>query len=288
MYPKHAQHENIANSELTNFQFLVDYLAMAKEIPEMHAVQALAKMEMCTINLGKVKMLSSEEERLLDVDESTILKMDLQAGRLAPALVTLSESNKSLASFLAAVPASDAEKEPFAKLNLPNAVQELDQYYTFELHRAVDRWKDCIMSVATDVQGALPPEWRAKSVDTYDTDFVKNKILVQSLINDLGTDFCDVAKWLKSLDKIELIKAAFEARWPEEISSCRKAIGDANDITATILSYNVLVFQFPKKDSGQRRQIVKDLKKKLKMKLGPKAEIPSAISDRLTLAISGK
>ena len=164
MYPKHAQHESIANSELTNFQILVDNLSMANEIPEMHAAQTLAKLEMCTIILGKVKILSNEEDRLLELEEQTILKFDLQAGRLAPALVTLQASNKSLASFLGHVPL--AEKEELDKLNLSAAMQELDQHYAFELHRAIDWWKDCIMSVATEVQGALPPEWRAKSADS--------------------------------------------------------------------------------------------------------------------------
>ena len=71
---------------------------------------------------------------------------------------------------------------------------------------------------------------------TYDADYVKNKILVQSLINSLGTDFVDAAKWLKSLDKLEHIKSAFEERWAEENTSITQALADANDLTATILS----------------------------------------------------
>ena len=80
-----------------------------------------------------------------------------------------------------------------------------------------------------------------------DVEFVKSKILVQTLIDDLGTEFVDCSKWPKSLDKIEPAKAAFEARWEAELKAVRKNVKDANDITSAILSYNVLVHQFPKK-----------------------------------------
>ena len=288
VYPKHAVHENIANAAGSSRTMPVDALSMANNTDEMHAVQALAKLETCTINLGKVKMLQAEEERLLEVDESSILKMDLQSGRLAPALVTFSTSIRSLASFLAALPGSAAEKEPLCTYSLASAVKDLDGLHLLELHRAVDRWKESLTAIGTELENAFPPEWRAKCVDTYDVEFVKSKILVQTLIDDLGTEFVDCSKWLKSLDKIEPVKAAFEARWEAELKAVRKNVKDANDITSAILSYNVLVYQFPKKKSDQRRQIVKDLKKKLKVKLGPKAEIPTEISDRLTMAISGK
>ena len=237
MYPKHAQHENIANSEQTGFQILIDYLAQANQNDETHAMQALAELESCTIDLGKIQMLSNEEDRLLDVDETTvILKIDAQSAKLAPTLVNFVTLTKTLASFLAALAAGVAENKHLANYNLSDALQELDQQYTFELHRALDRWKDCLMSVATQVQEALPQDFRAKSVETYDADYVKNKILVQSLINGLGTDFVDAAKWLKSLDKLEHIKSAFEERWAEENTSITQALADANDLTATILS----------------------------------------------------
>ena len=248
MYPKHAQHEHIANSEQTGFQILVDYLAQANQNDEMHAVQALSKLESCTIGLGKNKMLSNEEDRLLEVDETTvILKIDAQSAKLAPALVNFVALTKTLASFLAALPAGAAKNNHLAFYNLSDALQELDQQYTFELRRALDRWKDCLMSVATQIQEALPQDFRAKRVETYDPDFVKNKILTQSLINSLGTDFVDAAKWLKSLDKLEHIKSAFAERWAEENTSITQALADANDLTSTILSYNVLIYQFPKK-----------------------------------------
>ena len=289
MYPKHAQHENIANSEQTGFQILVDYLAQANQNDEMHAVQALSKLESCTIRLGNIKMLSNEEDRLLEVDETTvILKIDAQSAKLARALVNFVTLTKTLASFLAALPAGAAENNNLAFYNLSDALQELDEQYKFELHRALDRWKDCLMSVATQIQEALPQDFRAKCVETYDPDFVKNKILTQSLINSLGTDFVDASRWLKSLDKVEQIKSAFAERWPGENTTIAQAVADANDLTSTILSYNVLIYQFPKKTSEKRRQIIKDLKKKLSSKLGPKAKIPQPIMDRLTEAISGK
>ena len=51
VYPKHAVHENFANAAGTSCTILVDALSMANNTDEMHAVQALAKLETCTINL---------------------------------------------------------------------------------------------------------------------------------------------------------------------------------------------------------------------------------------------
>ena len=120
-------------------------------------------------------MLSNEEDRLLDVDETTvILKIDAQSAKFAPALVNFVTLTKTLASFLAALPAGAAENKHLTNYNLSDALQELDQQYTFELHRALGRWKDCLMSVATQVQEALPQDFRAKSVETYDADYFKN------------------------------------------------------------------------------------------------------------------
>ena len=62
---------------------------------------------------------------------------------------------------------------------------------------------------------------------------------------------------------------------------------DTRDIVACILSYNLIINKWPKAQVGDRRQQLKDLKKKLKLKLGKDFELPDTVATRLQSAVSG-
>ena len=79
-----------------------------------------------------------------------------------------------------------------------------------------------------------------------------------------------------------------EDRWKAEIKETREVASDAVSFASTILAYHVLIYKFKNLNSGERRQHVKDVKKKIKLKLGKDAVIPEAVHDRLMGAISGK
>ena len=288
IYPKHANHESIAIMKPTQAVLFIDALSMSNRTQETFLVQALCKLEECQIALADCKRLSKEEDRLCDVDESSLLKTDLEGARLAPALVRLRQCIEGFATFIASLPGADLEKEPLAAYNFSEAVSTLTDLQRTEQNIAIDRWKDILCAQCSEISKAFPDQWKQKCIETYDPDFVRSKVLVQSIIDQLGQDYSTISAWLRSLDKITPICTAFTERFKDELASCRETVADAMALTATILAYNILVFRFPKMTSNERRQSIKDLKKRVSKKLGKHAVIPEEVVERLTQAISGK
>ena len=78
---------------------------------------------------------------------------------------------------------------------------------------------------------------------------------------------------------------AFKEAHKQSVEEFETVLTDACDLSATILAYNVLIHQFPKKSQNDRRQSLKDLRKKLKAKIGKSYSMPSQVSDRLQQAV---
>ena len=233
---------------------------MTSSNEEIHVVQALSKLEQCQIALGVVKMLSEEEDRLCEVDDMALLKVDLGKAKLGPALLTLSDKIKEFAVFVSSLPRVSLEKEPLSPYALPNVVKTLNDIHEKDAHTAIDRWKDILVTQCNILKTkALPENWKKKCVETYDVDYVKNKLLTQSVFDNLGSDYPVLADWLISLDKCNHVCELFSKRWAAELKDCRQTVGDAVALVTTILAYNVLVYKFPKQSSADRRQSLKDV-----------------------------
>ena len=290
LFPKNANIEVLAEQPSTPATVLVDTLAMAGHREDVLLIQALSKLEVCQIAIAKVKVISREEDRLTDVEEMALLQCDLETAKLAPALNSLSHSIKSFTEYISGLASADLAKDPLVKYKFPEAVKGLTDICENEMQLAIDRWKDVLAGACTEIKKVFPPSWKEKSIKQYDVDFVKSKLLVQSVVDKLGNHYGPIGQWLRSLDKdcMEPIRVAFESRWEEELKECRTVITDAVELTCTILSYNILTFKMPKQTSAMRRQSIKDLRKKLKSKFGKACEIPEEVASRLTEAISGK
>ena len=63
---------------------------------------------------------------------------------------------------------------------------------------------------------------------------------------------------------------------------------DTRDIPACIRSYNLMINKLPKVQVGDRRQQLKDLKKKMKAKLGKDFALPDKVATWLQSAVSDK
>ena len=60
-------------------------------------------------------------------------------------------------------------------------------------------------------------------------------------------------------------------------------------MVAAILMYNVMIHKFPgTANACEKRQAVKDVKKKIRSKFGDKYEVPEAIIKRVQIAINQK
>ena len=290
LYPKNANIEVLAEQPNTPAAVLVDTLCMAGHRGDALLIQALSKLERCQIAIAKCRVLSREEDRLTDVEEMALLQCDLETAKLAPALNSLSLAIKSFTAYISGLASADLAQEPLAMYKFPEATQQLTTLFDNEMNIAIDRWKDVLAGACAEINKAFPQNWRDKSITKYDVDYVKGKLLVQSVIDKLGNDYGPIGHWLRSLDKeiMEPIRLAFEKRWETELKEIRTVIKDAVELTCTILSYNILTFKFPKQSSGERRQSIKDVRKMVKTKFGKKCEIPDEVAARLTEAISAK
>ena len=288
MYPSNATHSKIAERTETPGIVLMDILCMANRLPEAHLVQALMKLERCQIGLAEVKSLSEEENQVLEVDDTGLLKMELDKAKLAPAIAKLHSHTKLFNVFISSLPQRDLQQAPLAEYDFPQVVTRLDEMLEFETNTSIDRWKDVCVTVTSSIKGVFPDNWKAKCVTSYDIDWVKSHLLTQSVFTDLGTDYQFLAVWLKSLTKCDFMQAKFEERYAEALAEIKNVSTDSVAFAATILAYNVLIYKFKGQDSLKRRQEVKDVKKKIKTKLGKDANIPNEVNDRLMAAISGK
>ena len=134
----------------------------------------------------------------------------------------------------------------------------------------------------------MPESWNDRSIDSCDEDFIKSRIVCQHLVDGLGSDYMSVYAWLKDLKILNASYGHFVTRYEVELASHYKVVDDVLTIVAVMLSYNTLYFKFPKMDAEKRRQHLKDVRRKIKAKLGKYFDIPSNISDRLQAAISDK
>ena len=222
------------------------------------------------------------------MDDKVILSVDFAAAKLGPSLCALNASIKELTAFISSVPSADLEKPPFDQYNFTEIATTLRTAHEAELTVALDRWNDVLKPSCAQIAKAFPEGWQAKAIDSYDADFVRTRILSQTVINAMGTQFHGFDVWVRSMEKNTEMYDEYKKRHGEDLQTCVEIIGNAVAMTATILAYNAMVFKWPKLSGLERRQSKKDLVKKLKGKLGKWAEIPAPLNDRMTAAISGK
>jgi hypothetical protein len=157
-----------------------------------------------------------------------------------------------------------------------------------EHKKAIDRWQVALASICGKYTRVMPESWQQRCVERCDEDFIKGKIVCQALVEGLGAEYMSVHGWLANLKTLNVIYGHCLARYEFEMASHYKTVDDVVTIVAVMLSYNTLYFKFPKVDAEKRRAALKDLRKKIKTKLGKNVTIPSNISDRLQAGITGK
>ena len=136
VYPKHASDANLSQKVPAQFEGLVATLAMVGFTREVRLVQSLHRLEVCQISLATAKMLNSEEEAIVDVDEIGILKVKLSEAKLAPCLITLEENIKRLTSFIGSLPSGDLESLEFSKYKFLEMIGTLGEFLVQERNKA--------------------------------------------------------------------------------------------------------------------------------------------------------
>ena len=288
VYPSNAPpHSEMAQQSPTPIVSLVDVLAMTDKVDESRLVQLLAKLETAQIVIALVKSLNLEEDKVCEVDETAILRLDATKACLGPALSDLQKASREFTQFLANVPIADSQV--FIPYKFAETSLKLQSIYDTELMKAVGRWHFALQAVCGQIQEVTPEEWKSKAIDSFDQPFVKSKILNKDLVSKLGTDYLVASAWLTSADKIGVVFTAFQTHHEDDYKQWQKVLGETRDLVAAILMYNVMIHKFPgTANACEKRQAVKDVKKKIRSKFGDKYEVPEAIMNRVQTAINQK
>ena len=186
------------------------------------------------------------------------------------------------------MPQETVQSDAFAQYKFTTATDQLEAIYTKELNKALDRWKACLETVCHQLDSVTPSDWKEKVLYYDDEPYIRSRILVQTLITGLGNDYVPASTWLKALEVMEPIMLAFKERWKAEVQGFITTFESTRDVVACILAYNVMVNTFPKTSASDRRQSIKDLKKKLQHNFGKSYEMPANMSDRVPALIHDK
>ena len=227
---------------------LVDTLSIANHQRDIKLVQALSKLEHCQLAIAIVKMLDEEEWRVTDVEETALIKTTVAESKLGPALMDLDGCIKQFAAYVS------------KSYNFTGMIQTLDEIMETELNKALDRWKCILNTLCEHYSTVLPDKWKEKAVESFDQEFVQNKIIVQNLIDGLGSEYCAVNAWLLSLAKFPDLEQKFKDRWEKEFAFITATVKDVLVMVAVMLAYNCLLHKYPKMDASERRQAYKDFR----------------------------
>ena len=108
------------------------------------------------------------------------------------------------------------------------------------------------------------------------------------MITGLGSDYIAASSWLLALSNIPYLYAEFKKRWTNHVETYGTVLHDTRDLVSTILTYNMIQNKYQGASAADRRQSLKDSKKKLRVKFGKDYDMPLAMNDRAQAAITQK
>ena len=146
---------------------------------------------------------------------------------------------------------------------------QLDTLLKGEMEKAIRHWKEALTVVQEAVVPFVPKHWKARVLDNADESYIKIKILTQSLVDSLGSDYLPACNWVAALKTLEIVEKAFETHHPGFLKTAGDVVQDARALVACVLGYNVPYNRYFKQSATERRQSLKDLKNKTKSQVRP-------------------
>ena len=75
-----------------------------------------------------------------------------------------------------------------------------------------------------------------------------------------------VGKWIEGMEQTKFMQESFEKKYPDLLKMAKELCQDGSTLVAMTLAYNMLLIKFPTiDDAGKKRDMYKNLKKKLKV-----------------------
>ena len=110
-----ADDMKLAAMPMTPMATLIDNLSLANCMQEIRLIQALHRLERVQIQIANIRMLNTEEDRVIDVDDYGVMRTRVEAGKLGPGLVKLDLGVKDFVNYIAALPSEDLQHDSFQK-----------------------------------------------------------------------------------------------------------------------------------------------------------------------------
>ena len=136
VYPKMAIDMHLSTLPITPIAVLVDSLSLASRSQDIRLIQALSKLERVQLQIASIRMLNTEEDRVLDVDDFGLMRTTVEQGTLGPALVKLEMGVKDFANYIAALPSDDLQHDDFKKYGFLAMIVVLDGIVESERNKA--------------------------------------------------------------------------------------------------------------------------------------------------------
>ena len=106
-----ADDMKLAAMPMTPMATLIDNLSLANCMQEIRLIQALHRLERVQIQIAIIRMLNTEEDRVIDVDDYGVMRTRVEVGKLGPGLVNV----KDFVNYIAALPSEDLQHDSFQK-----------------------------------------------------------------------------------------------------------------------------------------------------------------------------
>ena len=289
-FPEDEGARQLTNRKPTESASFLDALSASEHVVEAKLVQVLCKLELCQHEITACKLLNKEEDRVADIDIVSLLRMDPVQAKLAPSFISLDTHIKSFTCFKSTLSEAELASALMAPYKLELMTTQLDHQLRVQMEKAIARWKEALTLVQDRVVPALPEHWKARVVESCDETFINNKILTKALVDSLGSDYQAACTWIAGIHstKLELIPCSFATLHVGFLKQVTDVVHDARALVSCVLGYNILYNRMPKQSALERRQSLKDLKKKIKAKFGSDTVLPPKVLDRLSSAIAGK
>ena len=197
---------NILLHEMTPKSELIDLLSVLGKAPDAKLVELLSSLEQCQVTYATIRNLAVEEQRVTEVDPAAIIRISLESGKVASSLMAFHAQKRDFGAMLTLIDNSVMTSAPLSEYPFIRMLAVLDHFYTVETEKAVLRWHHGLEDITTKLTKSMPQDWRRNAVEASDESWIKEHLLNQALVNNLGQDYNHGARWLRSMHASDVLK----------------------------------------------------------------------------------
>ena len=198
VYPHDADNIALSAHPLTECGHITDVLSSLHDLETCQLVELLAALEEFQVLLAKAKVLNREEDIAVDSEYTTLFRLTPRNAGLAAVLIDLAKASTKFIHMKSGTKLPDELEERYMFADM---LEVLPQLVKAETDCAVSRWGSAVIRMEIRMVGASPVNWKKESLDDYNADWVKENLLIQKLLQNLGSHHLHVTKWVTNLKR---------------------------------------------------------------------------------------